>query len=663
MITTIKTQTAAVIKAGALLSAMLLAGQTSAAVTQADDFMLLDHTGKAQKLYYEKDAKAIVLIAHSSSCDMAEAKSTAYNALQSDYADQGVKVLMINSNAQDSRTAIANSAAQRGINLPILHDSAQIIGAALELSNTDEVLVIDPTSKRIVYRGAFDNGAVHSTDISASKHLVRDTVEALIAGQSVEVAAVAATGCAISYAHQDQVISYTDTIAPLLIDNCTGCHVKGGIGPWAMSEFAMVKGFAPMIREVIRTKRMPPWHADPETGVWEHDASISNEDTQKLVTWIEAGAPRGDGPDPLLQVKPLETRWTLGEPDLILEVPAYDIPATGIVEYQFPVLENPLGKGVWVKAATIIPGDGRVVHHVLMGSGPVPEQDAGDLGTVFDNYIMGYAVGNESAELPPGTGVFVPADEAFLLQMHYTPIGVATTDKTLVGLYFADEAPANFLRTHVIVDPTIKIKPNTAEHEEVAYFTFSDDATLYSVTAHAHYRGRSAAYTLQYPNGESEVVLSVPAYDFNWQRTYTFTEPLQIPKGSKMLYSSTYDNSTNNARNPDANRVVPWGEQSHDEMLYGSMSFEWNNESSDKPIFTKEDTRAAQMIGFMDSDMDGLLMLNELPENFGKQLAPMWGFLDANKDGGLDVKEVKILLAQLDKRRARAKSKAVASIN
>jgi len=661
MISTIKTKATAAIKASALLSAMLLAGQTSAAVTQADDFMLLDHTGKAQKLYYEKDAKAIVLIAHSSACDMAAAKSSAYNALQSDYADKGVKVLMLNSNAKDSRSAIAGSAAQLGINVPILHDSAQIIGAALELNNTGEILVIDPASRNIVYRGALDNGAVHSGDNSASKHFVRDALDSLVAGQKVEVAAVAAKGCAISYSHQDQVISYSDTIAPILVDNCTACHVKGGIGPWAMNEFAMVKGFAPMIREVIRTKRMPPWHADPETGVWEHDAGISIEDTQKLISWIEAGAPRGDGPDPLLQIKPLETRWTMGEPDLILEVPAYDIPATGIVEYQFPVLENPLGKDVWVKAATIIPGDGRVVHHVLMGSGPIPEKDAGNLGSVFDNYIMGYAVGNESAELPKDTGVFVPSDEAFLLQMHYTPIGVATTDKTLVGLYFADEVPANYLRTHVIVDPSIQIKPNAAEHEEVAYFTFSDDATLYSVTAHAHYRGRSAAYTLEYPNGESEVVLSVPAYDFNWQRTYTFTEPMQIPKGSKMLYSSTYDNSVNNSRNPDASRTVPWGEQSHDEMLYGSMSFEWNNESSAKPIFTKEDTEAAQMIGFMDSDMDGLLTLKELPESFGKQLAPMWGLLDANKDGGLDVKEVKILLAQLEKRRNRNKKKEVAS--
>lgn len=631
----------------AFFCSLILAGPVLAKVDRADDFMLLDHTGKAQNLYYEKDAKAIVLIPHSNHCKITAADSAAYRELQKDYADQGVKVLMINSEQSESRAAIAANVKKTGINVPVLHDTAQIIGSSLKIWNTGEVLVIEPSSRKIVYRG---NGG----------KAVRNAIDAMIAGTPVKISTLKSKGCAITYPHTDaaQTVTYADDIAPILVDNCTACHTEGGIAPWAMTEYNMIKGFAPMIREVIRTKRMPPWHADPNIGVWEHDASISDEETRTLISWIEAGAKRGEGPDPLLNVKPLETRWTLGKPDLILEVPAYDIPATGIVEYQFPVLKNPLGKDVWVKAATIIPGDGRVVHHVLMGSGPTPEKNGGSLESVFDNYIMGYAVGNESASLPTGTGVFVPADEVFLLQMHYTPIGLATTDKTRVGLYFADEVPANYLRTHVIVDPTIKIKPNSAEHEENAYFTFTDDATLYSLTAHAHYRGRSANYTLEYPSGETEVVLAVPNYDFNWQRTYTFAEPLQIPKGSKMVYSSTYDNSVNNDRNPDASRMVPWGEQSHDEMLYGSMSFEWNDETSSKPMYTKEDTRAAQMIGFMDRDMDGLLMLEELPESFGKRLAPMWGLLDANRDGGLNVAELKPLLAQMKKAR---KAKRVAS--
>ena len=631
--------------AAALLCTLIFAGHAIAKVDSADDFMLLDHTGKAQNLYYEKDAKAIVLVAHSNSCDMTTDNSETYNALQQDYADQGVKVLMINSDQKDSRGAIATNAEQNGLNVPVLHDTAQIIGSSLELTNAGEVLVIEPNSKKIVYRG---NG---SADL-------RTALDSLIAGEPVNVASIASSGCEITYPHTEtaKTISYADDIAPILVDNCTACHSQGGIAPWAMTEYSMIKGFAPMIREVIRTKRMPPWHADPETGVWEHDGSISNDEIKTLVGWIEAGAERGEGPDPLLAVKPLESKWTLGEPDLILEVQAYDIPATGVVDYEFPVVPNPLGKDVWVKAATIIPGDGRVVHHVLMGSGPVPETK--DLGSVFDNYIMGYAVGNESAELPTGTGVFVPAGEAFLLQMHYTPIGIATTDKTRVGLYFADEPPANFLRTHVIVDTSIKIEPNSAAHEENAYFTFSDDATLYSLTAHAHYRGSSAKYTVEYPNGDSEVVLSVPVYDFNWQRTYTFDKPSNLPKGRRMVYSSTFDNSADNPSNPNPDRTVPWGLQSHDEMLYGSMSFEWDNETSEKPIYTKEDTRAAQMIGFMDTNMDGLLMLEELPESFGKRLAPMWGLLDANQDGGLDVKELKPLLAQLDKAR---EAKKVAS--
>jgi len=71
----------------------------------------------------------------------------------------------------------------------------------------------------------------------------------------------------------------------------------------------------------------------------------------------EAGAPRGKGQDPLKQVAALENKWTLGEPDLIIDIPAFEVPANGIVDYQFPHVANPYDKDVWVVAAEVIPGD------------------------------------------------------------------------------------------------------------------------------------------------------------------------------------------------------------------------------------------------------------------------------------------------------------------
>ena len=169
-----------------------------------------------------------------------------------------------------------------------------------------------------------------------------------------------------------------------------------------MTEYTMIRGFAPMIREVVRTKRMPPWHADPHIGQWQGDRSLSIEEIQTLVHWIEAGAPRGDGPDPLESVKRASSKWPMGEPDLVLDIPGFEVPATGVVNYQFPYLKNPLDHGIWIKATTILPGDRSVVHHVLAGSTESNELP-GREDNLFENYIIGYAPGAESYVMPEGT--------------------------------------------------------------------------------------------------------------------------------------------------------------------------------------------------------------------------------------------------------------------
>ena len=145
---------------------------------------------------------------------------------------------------------------------------------------------------------------------------------------------------------------------------------------------------------------MPPWHADPHIGVFKDDKSLSIEQKQTLVHWIEAGAPRGEGPDPLAEVKITQTQWPLGEPDLVLNIPEYTIPASGVVEYKFPRVKNPLDVGVWVRAATVLPGDREVVHHILAGSIDADTSAQKRNSGVFDNYLIGYAPGNESNVFP-----------------------------------------------------------------------------------------------------------------------------------------------------------------------------------------------------------------------------------------------------------------------
>ena len=603
----------------AVLCTSVLIPVAGIAAQRADNFVLLDHTGLAHELYYTDKAAPVLLVAHSSSCPL---NTEALQALKD--VQPALRILLINST--DSRAEIAQAADKTGIEWPVLHDHAQIIAPSLGFDQVGDAVLVDAAGWQISYQG--DVGATLLTELVSQ------------AGAASGQQGPEPEGCMLDLPIAERVADYASEIAPILQENCMACHVEGGIGPWAMSEYAMIQGFAPMIREVVRVKRMPPWHADPEVGQWQHSAAISDADTQTLIRWIEAGAPRGTGEDPLLAARQQAPQWPLGEPDLVLEIPTFEIPATGVVDYQFPVVANPLDRDVWVEAATIVPGDTRVVHHVLMGSAEQAPTES-DRESVFQNYIMGYAPGNESAHMPAGTGVFVPVGGVYQFQMHYTPVGVATTDTTKVALYFADEPPANFLRQQVVLNPRLKIPANAADHVETAYFEFWEDATIYSLVPHSHYRGKASKFVLEYPDGSSETLLSVPNYDFNWQRTYSFVEPKVAPKGTRIVHSTVYDNSPANPANPDPDREVPWGLQSHDEMLYGSVSFSWDKERSDAPIHSNLTAGSAQFIGFMDKDKDGKLAKSELPDGLRERLGWFkWWFVDTNFDGGLDLAEI-----------------------
>lgn len=628
---------------------LLLSNTAAADELTVDNFLLIDHQGKAQELYYHSDDKAVVIVAQGNGCQIVRSNLEDLKAIRKDYTDQGVEILMLNANLQDSRAKIVAESEEWGNDFAIMKDRTQLIARSLKLSRTGEVLVIDPRNWQVVYRGPLsDRVDFERQKNKADKHYVRDTLDALIAGKNVTPSTIRAPGCIINYDDIDPAkISYSETITPILKENCIACHVQGGIAPWAMSEYAMIKGFAPMIREVVRTKRMPPWHADPEIGHWRNEVGMSDEDTKTLITWIEAGAPRGEGDDPLKQILPRENVWTLGEPDLILDIPAFEIPASGTVDYQYPTIPNPYDKDVWVIAAEVIPGDPKAVHHILAGSSN--KQLEGRLSEIFENFILTYAPGNEASSMPAGTGVFVAKGGVYQFQMHYTPYGKKTVDRSQIGLHFSDKPPANFYREQVIVNYELAIPANTERHEEKAYFIFDKDAEIHSLFPHSHYRGISSTFEIQYPDGKVETILSVPNYDFNWQRTYQFTDPKRIPAGSKVIHRTIYNNSAKNRGNPAPNEIVYWGLQSEQEMLYGSVGYSWVDERTDKPIHNPERSDLFQLFGLMDHDFDGKVAKSELTRGLTRAVGDNFDKFDASKDGLLDLNELAGMLQAIRK--------------
>jgi peroxiredoxin len=553
-----------------------------------DNFRLLDQNGKSHELYYSSDMKAVVLMVHGNGCPIVRQAVPALREIREKYQSQGVEFLLLNSNLQDKRDDVAAESKEFNVDFPILLDEAQLIGEQLGVVRTSEVFVIDPKGWKLVYRGPMDDRLSYEKQRPASKHYLTDALDAVVAGKPVKVSKADGVGCLVNFPERDlktthAQISYSKQIAPMLVEKCTACHQTGGVAPWAMTKYDVVKGFAPMIREVVRTQRMPPWHADPHYGEWQNTRGLSDDQRKMLVHWIERGAPRGTGPDPLTSVKPDTNEWKHGKPDLIVEVPAYDIPATGVIEYQYPKVKNPLGRDVWITAVEIHPGAKQAIHHII-AQDPVVlngQQRGGNGG----GNLAGFAPGMSPIVYPADTGVLFPKDADFVFQMHYTPNGKAVTDHSKIGFYFreADNPPKYPLRLTALTDFRFQIPPGAKEYGTTVSRDITRDMLVYNFMPHSHLRGKSGTMSVVYPDGKQEILLNVPKYDFNWQTVYEYKEPKKIPAGSKLVWNFNWDNSTQNPGNPDPTKSVKWGDQTFEEMGIGFVRFRYLDEEVGKP--------------------------------------------------------------------------------
>jgi peroxiredoxin len=635
--------------------------------TTVDDFRLSDQNLHSHQLRLLGDASAVVLITQANMCPVSRNTSAAVKALQDEYTPKGVEIFMLNSTPSDKREAIVAEAAAYGYNLPILMDSNQLVGEQLGVTRTAEVIVIDPKTWKIVYRGPIDDKVTYERQKAAADHTwAKDALDAQLAGKPVAVARVEAVGCIINFPERANLanakLNYVKNIAPMFEDKCTSCHEPGGIGPMPFTKYEEIAPFAPMIREMIRTQRMPPWRADPSIGHFLGDRSLSAAQIKTLVHWVENGAPRGTGADPLAAKSWKAPEWPLGKPDLVLDIPAFNIPANGIVDYQRPYVVNPLKEGKWLRASTIKVVNRQTVHHVLTGylaEVPKPGEVANE--SKWGTSLGGYAVGAESFVEPADTGAYLPPGGAVGFQVHYTPFGQAVTEHSQIALYFYKDRPKYVMRNSVVLNANIVIPANKESTELQAYIDVPKDMLLYGAFPHAHYRGASSKFFLIEPDGKKTLLVALPHYDFNWQREYNFVTPVKVPAGSKLLAVYTYDNSVRNPANPDHNRVVPWGDQSFDEMLYTAFHYEWVGETSDKMDQYAAYDQALnenRVFGMLDTKMNGKLDMSELTGPIGKQFADSFAKIDADHDGFIEAKEMAAAQAAMMKRRQQASQQA-----
>jgi peroxiredoxin/mono/diheme cytochrome c family protein len=555
--------------------------------TSVVDVPLSDLEGRKVSVADFRDKKAVVLIFMGTECPLVNLYLIPLKQLHDEFKNQGVQFLGVNSNTQDTLDMMAQQIRTHNIPFPVWKDSGHKLADLLGAKRTPEVFLLDQ-QRRVVYQGRIDDRFGVGYQRAAPTR--RDLAEALretLAGKPVSVARTEAPGCLIGREKPTKIegtVTYTRHIARILQDHCLECHRPGQIGPFSLTTYEKAKAWSDTLVEIVQAGRMPPWHADPRYGKFANDRSMPKEDRELLAAWVAQGCPKGDDKDlPPPKQFPSGEGWRIGTPDVVISMnESFTVPAEappGGVPYQHFIVPTNFDRDVWVQAAEARPGAKAVVHHIIVyvlapGERFDPRSEDG-LGR---GLLVATAPGDIPTIYRPGLAKKIPKGARLIFQMHYTPNGEETVDRSSVGLIFAKEPPKHIVRTRAPLNRTFVIPAGAKNHRVECATVFKKDAMLLNFMPHMHLRGKSFEYRAVYPDGRREILLSIPRYDFSWQTYYQLAEPVYLPAGTRIECTAYFDNSAENLNNPDPTKPVRWGDQTWEEMMIGWMDYYYLDE-------------------------------------------------------------------------------------
>ncbi|MEM9367187.1 MAG: redoxin domain-containing protein [Planctomycetota bacterium] len=613
----------------------------------------------------------LVLAFLGTECPLARIYGPRLQRIASRFADRGVQVIGVNSNLQDSPVEIAGYRRDLALDFPIAKDADQSIARTAGATRTPEVFVIDPTGL-VRYQGRVDDqylpGKAKSTP---SRRDLELAIEQILGDDNVDVARTDSVGCLITFRHE-QVhalenasadVTFHRDIAPLLNRHCVECHRPGQIGPFALTEYDEVVGWGQMMLEVIDDERMPPWHADPAVGSFVGQRRVPESDRQILERWVDLGMPKGDVPAQWDSAQDhladhAASPWHLAEvPDveLAMRERPFVVPADGVVEYQYFVVDPGWTEDKWVRAAQVVPGEPAVVHHSIVFVRPPDGSSYDGIG-----FLGAYVPGQRTGVFPQGYARHVPAGSKLVFQMHYTPRGREERDRSRLGIWFAEDADTTHrVTTRLAINHEFEIPPDVSDHEvHMSLRGLPSNGLLLSASPHMHLRGRSFELNSVEAQGRTTPLLRVPRYDFNWQHWYQFVEPIPCDDLTHLSMSVTFDNSKGNPVNPAPGEYVGWGDQTWEEMAIAFFDIAIPRRKSKSPSMTEPDaakialqqTKQARLeqekkagqaarafMTSMDRDGNGVVEREETPVAFQR-----FGFrrYDRNRDNRLTQDEV-----------------------
>jgi acetyl esterase/lipase/peroxiredoxin len=580
---------------------------------------LRDLHGTHRALHDFKGHKAVVIAFIGADCPISNLYLPDLVALEKKYRAKGVQFLAVYPNEREDLDQVSGHAYDRDVPFPVMKDFGQKLADALGVTRVSTVVVLDGDFT-LRYRGRIDDRyGAGSRREKATRDDLTQAVEELLTGKKVSVPETEADGCLLDRGAKKSTktgVTFAKDVSRILQQRCQACHRPEQSAPFSLMTYDDAVKHAAMLKEVTAQRRMPPWHADPRYGHFSNERRLPREEIETLAAWVDAGTPKGDDKDlPKPVVWP--EGWTMGKPDQIFEMPeSFDVPATGVVPYKNWIIETKFTEDRWIQTAECRPGAPAVVHHIvayiMKDSGGRRGNPLGADGSM--SVLVGWAPGDLGLKCPPDTALRVPKGAKLRLEMHYTPNGTATKDRSSIGITFAKAPPKYELYMSEFANMGIAVPPNDPHYRAEATFRLPADARIISFVPHMHWRGKDYFYEVIYPGGKRETVLSVPRWDFNWQSAYRLKEPLKLPKGAKLHSVAHWDNSANNPLNPAPDKTVYFGLQSWEEMMVGWVSYVWERPETAAELAKNPPKQSDLMFDRLDINGDDVITPDEIPE-------------------------------------------------
>lgn len=384
------------------------------------------------------------------------------------------------------------------------------------------------------------------------------------------------------FAASENRVTFNREIVRLFQQHCQVCHRPGEAAPFSLMTYLDAYSWRRQIVLATESRKMPPWKPVAGHGDFAGVRRLSDSEIALIKRWVEGDAPEGD-PGDRPPPREFPSGWSLGTPDLVLSPErTFEVPAGASDLYRCFTIPTSFKEDRWVSAIEVMPGNRKIVHHVLAfidTAGVSEKLDRAEPGLGYTCFggpgfvpqggLGGWAPGAPPAVMPARVGMLLPAGARAVIQVHYHNDGGTTTDRTVLGLHFARGAIDKRARSIPVLNRSFLIPAGAARHEVRASYTLPATWNLHAIgiAPHMHLLGREMKVTATYPDGTRRSLIYIDDWDFNWQGTYSYAAPVPLPGGTRIDVEAIYDNSAGNPRNPNSPpKDVTWGDATTDEM-------------------------------------------------------------------------------------------------